>query len=463
MARHGCWKNWAFLALVPLLVGLAGCAGGKRFPPLDQGSDSPGGQVPSGVPRLLTVGLVEGAEELTLAVSGAAQVVVGDDPVTGARLAPGGPSLECARMGDQVVWTLGGREGRGSSVSLEGLDPAHRLIHGEFRYRGDLRVICTPGGTGLTLINIVDLEAYLYGVVPWEIGRHGMEEMAALQAQAVAARTYTISHLQARQDRGFDVYASVMDQVYRGSGGEDDLCNRAVDSTRGLILTHQGRPIAAYYSACCGGRSSHIQEVWPHDPEDYLQGRADKLAGQARPVCADYRYFDWREEWTREQLDKILARTLPAYLDYAAQEEGRTRWCGNIFTPAHEGADPRRPGQLLNLVIKDYTSSGRVARLDIRCQAGTYHVRGDRTRWVLERPQGVPTILRSASFEVELTSRDGHITQVAARGRGYGHGIGLCQAGALERARRGQDYQGILAHYYPGSRLVRHDAREGNS
>jgi stage II sporulation protein D len=454
-------------AVVPALVlalGLAlamtGCAGPKRLPPLDQGSDSPGGYVSPGVPRFLTVGLLENAGELTLACTGPARIQDGRGRDLGTGLDTGRAPLICTRSGGQVVWRSGDEGGRSKALVVAITDPAHRLIHDENQYRGDFRIICTPDGEGLTLINTVEMESYLYGVVPWEIGRHGPEKQAALEAQAVAARTYTVSHLGARQARGFDVFASVMDQVYRGSGGEDPLCNQAVDATRGLVLLQGVQPINAYYSACCGGRSSLIQEVWPYPAQPYLQGRSDVIGAGPDPVCADYRYFNWREEWTRQELQRILARTLPAFLDHVEQA-GRAAWNGQAFTPAYTGADPRTPGDLLNLEIRDYTPSGRIALLDIRCQAGTYHVRGDRVRWVLERPEGRPAILRSARFEVELTSRSGVLTRIAARGRGYGHGIGMCQAGALARAELGQDFRQILGHYYPGARLEKLAARSG--
>ena len=455
MARHERFLGARLALLIILLLGLGGCGGPKRFPPLNHGSDSPGGQVPSGVPRFLTVGLVENADTLVLAGTGQARLLTDGAADPGVRLSGNGSTLRCSRVGDKVEWSLGDRRGRAASVDLAIIDPAHRVIHGESQYRGDFRVICSPGQAGLTLINVVNLEAYLYGVVPWEIGRHGPDKKAALAAQAVAARTYTISHLGARQNRGFDVYASVMDQVYRGSLQEDPLCNAAVDATRGLILRHDGRPIDAYYSACCGGTSSRIQEVWPYAGKDYLKSCDDRLDGRSDPVCAEYVYFNWREVWARSRLEEILARTLPAYLDYVQEDEARQRWFGQVFRPAYAGADARRPGQLLDLVITSTTTSGRVAALEIRCQAGTYTVRGDRTRWVLERPAGKPSILRSAAFEVELTRREGRLSQVAVRGRGYGHGIGLCQAGALERARLGQDFRAILKHYYPGARLER--------
>ena len=135
---------------------------------------------------------------------------------------------------------LGEASGTATALILQPVDPVHRLGHSQQKYRGDFLVRPTPGSAGLTLINNIDLENYLKGVVPWEIGRHDRDRLAALEAQAVAARTYTISHLGARKARGFDLYASVQDQVYKGAADEDALCNEAIANTTVQIHTHGG-------------------------------------------------------------------------------------------------------------------------------------------------------------------------------------------------------------------------------
>lgn len=442
-------------AIFPLIIilGLAGCAGPKRLPPLQLSSESGGSAVSWVSTDLLTVGLDENQTSLNLSATGGAVVLGKESSSVQARLQGPGSNLICWREDDQVAWKAGSSSGRDVRVRLQVIDPDHSLTYDNREYRGEFFILPSPIGSGLTLVNALDLELYLRGVVPWEIGRHGPEKMAALQAQAVAARTYTISHLGARRDRGFDVYASVMDQVYRGSKDEDPLCNQAIRETRGLILSYDGRPIDAYYSACCGGVSSLIEEVWPYSSEPFLKSREDKSRGRNTPFCGEYKYFNWRESWTAAELEQTLQITLPEYVDYMS-DAGRAAWAGPIFTPGKTGAHPQRPGALLDLEIKSYTTSGRTELLDVTTEAGVYHVRGDRTRWVLKPNQGPPAILRSAMFEVELVRRGGSLSEVSARGRGYGHGIGMCQTGALARAESGQSFQDILKHYYPGCQLI---------
>ncbi|HPF69877.1 MAG TPA: SpoIID/LytB domain-containing protein [Candidatus Krumholzibacteria bacterium] len=437
------------------LSGLSGCAGPKRFPPvtdLPPPVDDDGGGF-AAAPRLLGVGLAEGRTEVRAAAGGRAEVL-GEDGAVLVRL-DAGRALVCRRDGAAVAWEAGGRQGRAPTVRLAPSDPGDRVAFDDGEYRGGLLVIPTPNAVGLTVVNEVGLEAYLRGVVPWEIGRYQRDALAALEAQAVAARTYTVSHLGARRDRGFDVFADVMDQVYRGARDEDALCNEAIERTAGLVLRDGDAEIEAYYSACCGGVTSQVEDVWARGPRPYLVSHADAPPG-GEPWCAGYRNFHWRESWSRGELEAILARTLPAYLDYASTE-GRAAWAGTVFTPAGPGADPRRPGGLRDLVITGRTTSGRVAALEITTDAGTYRVRGDRTRWVLAPASGQPAILRSAMFDLELERVDGALRTIAARGRGYGHGIGLCQTGAVAMARAGRTAAQILAHYYPGAALVRVD------
>jgi stage II sporulation protein D len=440
-------------ALLALIVVLTGCAGPKRLPPVvvePVGPSGPGRQPPS----LLGVGLLENEPGLEIYAEGPARLVEGQSGRNLLNLAQAGQRVSCERDGQQVVWRQGGRSGRATSVTLRPLDPATRVSQGDFEYRGEFQVICAPRGRGLTLVNAVDLESYLKGVVPWEIGRHPVAKLAALEAQAIAARTYTVAHWGERRARGFDVFASVMDQVYKGAADEDPLCNQAVESTAGLILKSGQHEIQAYYSACCGGVSSNVHEVWARTAQPYLQSAADGPDAAGASFCAGSRYFHWRETWTIGQLEEILQETLPAYLDWLGESPNRAKWAGPAYSPRDGASNARRPGKLWNLEVLSRTSSGRVAHLAVSTDSGVYHVRGDRTRWVLRPASGNPFILRSAFFDVELERDGSRLLRVATRGKGFGHGIGLCQTGALERAGQGQTYDQILAHYYPGATLT---------
>ncbi len=140
-------------------------------------------------------------------------------------------------------------------------------------YRGQLEARVGKAGN-LQLINELDMEDYLRGVVPNEMGPGVYPELQALKAQAVAARTYIVANLGLYGDDGFDVCDSAQCQVYKGAGTEHPLTDQAVDETRGMILTYGGRPINALYTSTCGGHTEDGQLIFPEEKGPYLKGVA---------------------------------------------------------------------------------------------------------------------------------------------------------------------------------------------
>lgn len=326
----------------------------------------------------------------------------------------------------------------GRTVDL-GPGPVRLATSGEWlvggdRFDGDLLVQRATWG-GVTLVNLVDLELYLRGVVPWEIGRPGEDALEAVKAQAIAARTYTIRHLGRWEGLGFDVYSDVRDQVYRGLTGTAPITDRAVRETAGIVLAHGQELVRAYYSSTCGGHTSRLTDVWDREGAPYLQGSRDADAS-GRSWCVNSPHFRWTEAWSALELGSVL-RT---YLGDELEEE----------------FSPRDFGVLQGLEVLERDRSGRVTRLAIRTDRGEWVVWGDRIRWALRPVHSRFSILRSTLFEVEEQARDGVLERVVIRGGGFGHGVGLCQTGALERARRGQSALEILQAYYPGAVLRDH-------
>jgi stage II sporulation protein D len=318
---------------------------------------------------------------------------------------------------------------RGRSLELTTSESAWQL--GANRYAGDLRLLRTPAG-GLTLVNVVDLEVYLRGVVPWEIGRPQSDALAAVEAQAIAARTYAYEHLGRWEDLGFDVFDSVADQVYRGLTGTHPLTDRAVAETRGKVLVYRGHLVRAYYCSTCGGHTSTIEDVWPRDPADYLVGRRD--ADHGRSWCRESPHFRWTEAWTAKELGDQIRQHLAAELDTTLT--------------------PQQIGKLTGLQIVRRDASGRVQRLRIVTDRARFEVWGDRIRWVLRPVRGRFGILRSTLFDLEEIRREGRLGAVVVRGGGFGHGVGMCQTGALAMARHGRSAAEILRHYYRGAEIV---------
>lgn len=357
-------------------------------------------------------------------------------------VAPGGDVVERGRAGDR--WTIAadgngrltGRRGGNRFGPIDGPITVRprgdgAVVVGGKRYRGGALVRST-GPRRVTAINTLDLEAYLLGVVPREIGKGRSEsELEAVKAQAVAARTYAIGHLGRRERLGFDFYATVADQVYGGLDDEDPIVSRAVRETRGEILTYDGVPILAYYHSTCGGRTAAVEEVWNRAPLPYLKSVSDRIGRSDRYYCDTSNRFRWSESWTGEQLRAILRETLSA----------------------HTGRNVGRIDRVEEVAVEGHTPSGRVRSLRIRADGSDYVVRGDSVRWVLRPEPG--RSLNSALFVVDRDRRRGEVTALRVSGAGWGHGIGMCQVGALGRARAGQDYGTILRTYYRGTELVR--------
>jgi stage II sporulation protein D len=323
----------------------------------------------------------------------------------------------------------------GQSASSEGdvvIDAgAMPLSVGGVWYSGPIRVRANETG-GLDLVNLVPLEAYLEGVVPHEIGEPGPEAYAAVEAQAVAARTYALSRMGVNRDKPWDVEAGVMDQVYRGREKQSRLSSSAVRDTRGLVLSYRGNLCDAYYSATCGGHTSDIRHAWPDRPDaDYLHGRLDRAGGAAGSFCAEARNFRWRYSFTGRALGNTVRQTIPLVL----------------------GVPASSVGDLVDVRILERSLSGRVRRLEVITSSNTFVVEGDRIRRVLMLDLARGRILPSTLFALEKKMVGDRVANVSIVGGGNGHGVGMCQNGALAMARRGYSYSMILQHYYPGSEL----------
>ena len=408
----------AGLALA-IVIG-AGCAA-RRGPEIPE---TPAPPAPIDPGRPLRVGMAIGAktlrtsgtEPLALIERGATigrfrSITCEPEGATGLRIQPSGHSPRT--VGD----TLRVTPPPGSSLSLEGK-----------ALRGDV-LIFSDGSHGLVAVNELHLEDYLKGVVPLEIGNPPAESFEAVKAQAVAARTYAIAHLSRWRTLGFDLHGDERDQVYGGIPAETESGTRAVTGTAGIVATYGGVLIGAYYSAACGGLSAAVEETWSFPPEDYLKPHPDRLGSDA-DFCRFSRHYRWQERWTTTELSALLAR-------YYVGEFG----------------GPAPAGEVEAVAIVARNSSNRVKEMRVTVGGRQHTLRGDRIRWVLRRPED--RILRSTSFEVEEERQGGKLRAVVARGRGNGHGVGMCQTGALEMAKEGHAYDAILRHYYPGIGLER--------
>ncbi len=264
-------------------------------------------------------------------------------------------------------------------------------------FRGRLEIQRLNGV--LAVVNVVDLEEYLQGVLKDEIPAGWPAE--ATRAMAVAARTYAVYQVQQNPAAPFHLRATTASQVYGGATGEDPRTTWAVQTTRGQILTFRGQPISAFYHACSGGATEDAPEVFGANFDTILGVKDDYSLG-----CP---YAFWVERLTFQQVERALARA------------------GHAI------------GRLLRLEDLLRSRTGRILRLAVQHTRGTLVLEGKRFREALGND-----VIRSTDFEVRADAE--WFTFV---GRGWGHGVGMSQWGAKEMADLAYQYPQILKFYYP--------------
>ena len=276
---------------------------------------------------------------------------------------------------------------------------AGKLLVGDKTYTGDIEV--WEGAEGLYLIDNVHIEDYVMGVVKNEVGKDWPIE--ALKAQAVISRTYAVYKMLHSAGMKYDLTSSVLDQVYGCDVPGSDIC-KAVGETRGQILSYNGAPIEAFFhSTSCGETEDPYEVFGQHFP--YLK--------PVKVDCALSPYSEWERSFSASRLQKALK-------------------AGGIDT-----------GPITDVEIKSHTCTGRVKDLMVRGGNGVFIVKATDARKFLGWKA-----LPSTDFTIALD--DGRWD---VEGKGYGHGVGLCQWSALQMAQQGETYQQILSYFYPGATL----------
>jgi stage II sporulation protein D len=312
-------------------------------------------------------------------------------------------------------------------------------------YRGELYVVVDPDGT-LAAVNVLGAEAVLAGVVPAELYASSPPE--ALKAQAVAARNHLLSKLGRRHhDDPFHLCGEQHCQVYAGVAKEDPRATAAVEATAGQALFNGERLVECAYSASCGGHTEDNDAVWAVDADPALRARPDfdvdahpELAAFVGPVA------DVMPRWIATVPDSYCARG-------AAGKADRIRWTRRFDAAELQkllAADYPKLGVLRDVVVDERGPGGRVMSLRLV---------GSRETATVLRELPIRKLfgnLSSGAFVVDVR-RDarGNVAELAFSGAGWGHGVGMCQLGAVGRALAGQTYEQILGHYYGGARVER--------
>ncbi len=255
-----------------------------------------------------------------------------------------------------------------------------------------------------SVVSTVSLEEYLYSVVPHEMTPSW--PAAALEAQAVCARTYVLQRSDPR--RPYDVVPSELDQVYTGINSETAATRAAVDATAGMVVRYGETYAKVMYSSCCGGHTEAINEAWGGVPVPYL-------GGVVCTTCTPSPYYRWSRELELEAVAAAFAAELQPL------------------------------GSLQTLVEGDRDASGRARTIVLQAQRGAIPIKGGAFR-LRVGTRVLPSLLIS-QFDPATEAPP----RVVIEGGGLGHGVGLCQWGARGLAIGGAAFSDILRFYFPGT------------
>ncbi len=283
-------------------------------------------------------------------------------------------------------------------------------------YKGILEVTCNEND--IQIINKLSLDDYLKGVIPAEMPLgNGADYNEALKAFAICARTYALAKI--NKDKKFDIYSDVRDQAYGGASRENDLINRIINETKSMILTYNSEPATIYYSSTCGGTTEDAQNVFTDQQIPYLISVKD---GDP-PNCSISPRFKWKERLSKEEFIKRIV-------------ESKLIKDKNAI--------------LKDVKIKSRFLSGRINELEITYDSSGIEsqisIYGNTIRSIIKNSNN--GLLYSSNFTI---SSEGD--EIVINGKGYGHGVGLCQWGAIAQSKRGVNFKDILALYFPGTKV----------
>ncbi|HRQ42895.1 MAG TPA: SpoIID/LytB domain-containing protein [Candidatus Goldiibacteriota bacterium] len=302
-------------------------------------------------------------------------------------------------------------------------------------YRGDFVIVEKSGK--INVINSLNMEEYLYGVIAAEIPPDWPEE--ALKAQAVSARTYTMKHLNSHKKDGYDVCATQHCAVYKGVSGENARTIAAVDATRGEVLYDaEGKLLSTFFSNCCGGHTEDVFEVWGYKESKSLKGVYD----------GD---FNWKWKFPLAPFDlEEYVRSMPdVYCKAEGAAETSFRWIRYLDAQDLQRYVAKRKdiGRIKKVEPLKRARGGAVTRIRITGEKGVYEVKFDPIRSVMGK-------IRSNVIKWEYASdSEGFIKFIYIYGAGWGHSVGMCQRGLKGMSEKGKKYKEILRHYYSDSQI----------
>ncbi len=293
----------------------------------------------------------------------------------------------------------------GQALLLQPLSSQEILQYKNYLYRGSLVLQLDATGK-MILVNHLNLDQYLYGVLPQEISPKWHSE--SIKAQAVASRTFSIHKIEKSGARPFDLRADSLDQVYKGVLGESKITTEIVNMTRGQALFYNHNIIMAVFHDTCSGKTENASEIWS-------QGNYPYLVSKKCDFCQNSPHFQWQTRISLEDISNLLgAKGFP-----------------------NKGISFIKP--------ESFTTSGRVKAFSLSDGIKNFMLPANDFRLILN-----PDVIRSTFLDLTIDNR-----YVIFRGQGWGHGVGFCQWGAKVMAEMGANYLEILKYYYSGTEIVK--------
>ncbi|BAB75846.1 SpoIID/LytB domain-containing protein [Anabaena sp. FACHB-709] len=347
----------------------------------------------------------------------------------------------------KISWTVNGTSYTPNHVEVSTVKNLIRLKKGEKLNTSRLysgRINFQPNAYGTyTLVNQVSLETYLRGVVPHEIGTNA--PTAAVEAQAILARTYALRNLRRFAIDNYQLCANTHCQVYYGLGGTDTRIDKAIAATRGMVLTYNNELIDALYSSTTGGITASFSDVWNGEDRPYL-----------RPVVdAPNSVWDFSKQNLKDE--RNFQRFITLQQGFNESSWDVFRWYKE--TPLNEIVkdlqkflraknSPYAKFQTIQaMAITNRSKSGRILELAVKTDIGIFTLHKDEVRSAFAAPRS------TLFYIVPLNKGKEELWGYAFIGGGLGHGVGLSQTGAQTLAKLGWSSNKILQFYYPGTQL----------
>jgi stage II sporulation protein D len=352
------------------------------------------------MPDKIRVAVINNADSIELSVRGGYQIISTD---TGGLLDKGetffNRKIEPAAKGVN----FGNKSFNTSSIDI--IPKTEPSIYLDKRlYKGRLRIVKTKAQK-LVAVNEVNLEDYIKGVLYHEVSHRWPIE--AIKAQAIASRTYALYQARQNAHRHYHLYSDVSSQVYNGVYAERYRTNKAVDETKGKVLLWKAEPIPAFFHSTCGGHTERASSLWKVE--------LSPLSGVVCKYCKNSPYFFWDYAMEISTLEEALKSA--GYMVDCIDSVKIT--------------EKNRSGRVDSVIVRGRNMPEKIKAKDLRRMVG-------------------PLLLKSTNFDVYVKD-----DKVYFKGKGWGHGVGMCQWGAFAMAKQRKTAEDILLHYYPGARIIK--------